>query len=188
MSGEKLFAEIEDAATREQVLARVFEFPPAPGRGSRGPGPTLVRDWRADAGCRDSDPDLFFPEFNDYRAARAICRRCPVADECLADAMADTYAGGHGMRGGLTPPERRARMSRADAWERAQNDPRTRGGRVCAGCGAEFEPGNWSVVQRYCTARCRESHRDRRYYAKRRERILEQKKAKGRARAAQNQT
>lgn len=45
-----------------------------------------------------------------YGDARRICAGCPVATECLADAMADEAGSGHtgrfGIRAGLTPEER----------------------------------------------------------------------------------
>ncbi len=44
-----------------------------------------------------------------YRAQiRMFCRRCPVVDECLADALASNakYYDILGVRGGLTPRER----------------------------------------------------------------------------------
>lgn len=50
-------------------------------------------DWREQAECRDDPtPDRWFvPPGDRYgiAAAKAICRRCPVAPECLAEAMAD---------------------------------------------------------------------------------------------------
>lgn len=54
------------------------------------------------------DPELFFPAPGQRgKAARAkrVCARCPVRAACLADALAthDEY----GIRGGLTPNERR---------------------------------------------------------------------------------
>ncbi|MEU6261846.1 WhiB family transcriptional regulator [Saccharopolyspora shandongensis] len=71
-----------------------------------------AQDWRDDAPCRDEDPDLFAPATYhglgalQAKEAKAICADCPVAAECLADAIAqvdDTT-----VRGGMTPEERRA--------------------------------------------------------------------------------
>ena len=44
---------------------------------------------RIHGACVGEDPRLFFPSRNDKvrPAARVICRKCPVADECLAWAM-----------------------------------------------------------------------------------------------------
>lgn len=63
--------------------------------------------WLDDAACRGMDPDLFFPdERNTVPPAAALaCSRCAVDDECLADAFATGER--HGIRGGMTGPERR---------------------------------------------------------------------------------
>jgi len=50
-------------------------------------------DWRHEAACRDEDPELFFPIGNTGPAlvqieeAKAVCRRCPVVDDCLRWAL-----------------------------------------------------------------------------------------------------
>jgi hypothetical protein len=66
-------------------------------------------DWRHHAACADVyvDPELFFatgPKADD-QAAKAICRSCPVREQCLEwalDALPD------GVAGGCTEDERRA--------------------------------------------------------------------------------
>ncbi|MFE5329423.1 WhiB family transcriptional regulator [Embleya sp. NPDC056575] len=75
--------------------------------------------WQIDAACRGSDPELFVDDVAygsgnvaypaDVRPARvrqalAICARCPVRRECLADARAadDRWT----IRGGETVAER----------------------------------------------------------------------------------
>ena len=71
--------------------------------------------WWADAACAGADPDLFHPEGGGqgqadvWDAGRQICRRCPVARDCLLHAI----DGGEprGMWGGLTRSERRALTS-----------------------------------------------------------------------------
>ncbi|MBR2673033.1 MAG: WhiB family transcriptional regulator [Aeriscardovia sp.] len=69
-------------------------------------------DWRAQAACRDKDPELFFPVGNTGAAlkqieeAKAVCRTCPVIDQCLKWAL-DTNQDS-GIWGGLTEDERRA--------------------------------------------------------------------------------
>jgi WhiB family redox-sensing transcriptional regulator len=67
-------------------------------------------DWRDHAACRDADPELFFPD-GDVRSARAqakaaklICRRCPVSATCLSWALASGLEAG--IWGGLTEDER----------------------------------------------------------------------------------
>lgn len=66
--------------------------------------------WQERALCRQVDPDLFTPADADantaYRRARLICRRCPVAAECLSWAMDNHERSG--MWGGMTPHERTA--------------------------------------------------------------------------------
>jgi WhiB family transcriptional regulator, redox-sensing transcriptional regulator len=61
--------------------------------------------WLSRAACIGEDPELFFPERGEYlksAAAKAVCARCPVTQECLAGAPSE-----FGIRGGLTPTERR---------------------------------------------------------------------------------
>ena len=75
--------------------------------------------WRAFAACEGMDPDLFFPVTEDEEAApKAVCQRCPVAEECLAYAM--TKGEKWGIWGGLTPKERsQLRRQQAVAWRKA---------------------------------------------------------------------
>lgn len=83
-------------------------------------------DWRNEAACLDRPADktaeqwanVFYPRLRTvtrrkinvtdaYAQALAVCRRCPVADACLADAMATEGRWERsGMRGGLDPDER----------------------------------------------------------------------------------
>jgi WhiB family redox-sensing transcriptional regulator len=50
-------------------------------------------DWRHRAACRDEDPELFFPigtsgpALLQVEQAKAVCRRCTVADDCLQWAL-----------------------------------------------------------------------------------------------------
>jgi WhiB family redox-sensing transcriptional regulator len=68
-------------------------------------------DWRDDAACRDADPELFFPDCGirsartQVKAAKLICRGCPVQMICLDWAMASGQESG--IWGGLTEEERR---------------------------------------------------------------------------------
>ncbi len=65
--------------------------------------------WQDLAACRDEDPELFFPKGSEgpwilaIEQAKAVCRPCPVAAECLRFAL-DTHS--DGIFGGLTQPER----------------------------------------------------------------------------------
>ncbi|MDT0270613.1 WhiB family transcriptional regulator [Streptomyces sp. DSM 44915] len=69
--------------------------------------------WQDRAVCRALPPAVFDPPVGDWdavRAAKGLCRVCPVAVTCLREAMAEE--GGMGaqhratIRGGYTPEER----------------------------------------------------------------------------------
>ena len=67
--------------------------------------------WRDRAGCRDSDPDLFFPvgstgaAVEEIRAAKAVCGKCAVREQCLAFALETNQEAG--IWGGTSEEERR---------------------------------------------------------------------------------
>lgn len=81
---------------------------------------TERRDWRHHAACAapDQQLDLWFPTKANrgrkggddpayqaaVRRAKAVCVRCPVADDCLAYAQANRIE--HGIWGGFTTAER----------------------------------------------------------------------------------
>lgn len=63
--------------------------------------------WHAEAACRGSDPALFYPSRGDATALpKAICRLCPVKQECLDWAIENHEM--HGVWGGKSERERRA--------------------------------------------------------------------------------
>jgi len=68
-------------------------------------------DWRDEAACRDEDAELFFPigttgvALEQVAAAKRICARCPVQEDCLEFALASNQEAG--IWGGLTEDERR---------------------------------------------------------------------------------
>jgi WhiB family redox-sensing transcriptional regulator len=63
--------------------------------------------WRQDAACRGGDLDLFFPDAGEWsHAATAICRTCPVIDECRAYARAHPSL--HGIWAGQGERERQS--------------------------------------------------------------------------------
>lgn len=65
-------------------------------------------NWAENAGCREADPDVWFPAQGDYelsRAPRAICNACPIKQRCLEHALAFEE---YGIWGGLSWDERRA--------------------------------------------------------------------------------
>src|SRR4029079_15282896 len=57
-------------------------------------------DWRDEAACRDTDPDLFFPvgstgpAVEQIAAAKLVCRRCDVQGACLEFALATNHEDG----------------------------------------------------------------------------------------------
>lgn len=69
--------------------------------------------WRSDALCRGVETDLFFPAgelgeepVQQAEAAKAVCMRCPVRQECLEYALATDQP--FGVWGGTTEAERRS--------------------------------------------------------------------------------
>lgn len=65
------------------------------------------KSWRSQALCRDMDTDLFFPERGEgILEAFMVCQGCAVRHECLESALA-SGKDSEGVRGGLTPHERR---------------------------------------------------------------------------------
>src|SRR5690606_17070380 len=95
-------------------------IPPPPGGGlmppRRAPGSAWgldtepADDWRDLAACRDEDPELFFPigtsgpALLQVEQAKAVCRRCSVIDQCLAEALQRREM--YGIWGGTTEAER----------------------------------------------------------------------------------
>jgi WhiB family transcriptional regulator, redox-sensing transcriptional regulator len=73
--------------------------------------------WVVNARCRSSDPDDLFVRGAAQRQAAVICRHCPVAIECLADALDNEIE--FGVWGGMTERQRRALLKRhpeVDSW------------------------------------------------------------------------
>jgi WhiB family redox-sensing transcriptional regulator len=76
-------------------------------------------NWRDEALCAQVDAAIFFPEVGaNATPARRVCAVCPVRAACLADALAHrdlTY----GVRGGMTPAERRNHAHTLDTQARS---------------------------------------------------------------------
>lgn len=69
------------------------------------------QDWREEALCTQTDPEIFFPEPGaNATPARRICRACPVCTECLTEALNHRDVA-FGVRGGLTPTQRRVLLN-----------------------------------------------------------------------------
>lgn len=121
-------------------------------------GPDRPDDWRDRAECKDDPtPDLWFVPPGDRHgiaAAKAICRRCPVAAECLAEAMADPSI--VGVWGGTSEVERaklRAAMPRQPKDIRhgtpgGHRTHRSRGEESCGPCTAAAKAQNARDNQR----------------------------------------
>ncbi|MBA3719739.1 MAG: WhiB family transcriptional regulator [Nocardioidaceae bacterium] len=82
---------------------------------SRLPMPLMdVYEWQYDGACRSADPTLFFsPEaergprrYARESAAKQLCARCPVIEQCLRHALKVKEP--YGVWGGLTTSERAA--------------------------------------------------------------------------------
>lgn len=71
--------------------------------------------WMRHGVCSQTDPETFFapPDGNVrwWDAAVAVCRGCPVRDECLAYAIENDIA--YGVWGGSTEAERRPLLQEA---------------------------------------------------------------------------
>jgi WhiB family redox-sensing transcriptional regulator len=68
----------------------------------------LRADWAPLGRCLRSDPDALFVRGAAQQGAKAICQRCPVIAECLADALDNRME--FGVWGGMTERERRAML------------------------------------------------------------------------------
>jgi len=75
------------------------------------PTPADPSGWRENAACRAQDPGLFFPDgmagptLGQVRAAKLVCRACPVRIQCLDFATRTGVVSG--IWGGTTEQERR---------------------------------------------------------------------------------
>lgn len=63
--------------------------------------------WVGYAACVDVPTHLFYPDkHHKAEAAKAVCARCPVREQCLNEAMSRRDP--HGVWGGLSPEERKS--------------------------------------------------------------------------------
>lgn len=91
-------------------------------------------NWRVRAACASKDPDSFFPVGHSGPAlrqvdeAKAVCARCTVVAECLAEAFSHSFP--EGVWGGLRFPDEDPRLRTAPApkVEPAQHDQWKQGG------------------------------------------------------------
>ncbi|NCD15855.1 MAG: WhiB family transcriptional regulator [Actinobacteria bacterium] len=80
---------------------------------TRLPGPVMdLWEWQYQGLCRDADPEIFFHPEGERggtrrrrdEAAKAICARCPVIEQCREHALAVQEP--YGVWGGLSEDER----------------------------------------------------------------------------------
>jgi len=82
-----------------------------------------ANDWRCQAACRDTDPDLFFPVGNtgsaleQIESAKVVCQACVSQADCLEFAL--TTNQDSGIWGGTSEEERR-QMRRLRAAEQRE--------------------------------------------------------------------
>lgn len=80
-------------------------------------------EWWEKAACLDEDPELFFPvgvtgpAVQQQADAKAVCRRCPVAGECLEWALQTGQ--NYGIWGATDEEERRRLTIRRQRKRRA---------------------------------------------------------------------
>jgi Transcription factor WhiB len=82
-----------------------------PGAPAANLTPAEGRGWLDLAACRDSDPELFFPERGEQakaQAAKQVCAACQVQPQCrdLAVRAASSREEDHGIFAGTTPHQR----------------------------------------------------------------------------------
>lgn len=86
--------------------------------------------WRDQAACRNADAELFFPAghtdaaIDRIRAAKAVCRTCPVQKPCLQFALDTNQEAG--VWGGKDEDERRRLRKEWRARRRPQLTPAAR--------------------------------------------------------------
>ena len=79
-------------------------------------------DWRDNAACRDTDPDLFFPvgttgpAIEQIANAKAVCQACDAQSACLEYALVTNQDSG--IWGGTSEEERRILRRRYVASQR----------------------------------------------------------------------
>lgn len=90
------------------------------------------------AACLGMDPELFYPEQDDFEgrdAALAVCHSCPIEAQCLAENLTSKW----GVVGGTTADERK----------RMREGPKERN---CTFCG---EPFISTRGRKLCSESCR---------------------------------
>lgn len=104
-------------------------------------------DWRRHAACFGRDPRTFF-EADLAPVARRICSACPVRDDCLDEAIAESS---EGFWGGMTDAERATETERRqrDAARPKRRPPRPAGHHYDLLAQLLDHPGRWALLDRY---------------------------------------
>ena len=147
---------------RSADLTAAPNRPPLTDNGRPNVGPASA-DWRTRAACKGVDINVFFPPEDEEEGGYSdvaidLCKRCPVRDECLLNALSGadgTNKLSFGYWGGTTPEERMAMI------EALPQPPRP-----CEICGADMPEGR-SVTAIYCSAACKRRARQVRAQARR---------------------
>lgn len=70
-------------------------------------------EWQRDGLCNQTDPEAFFPEYErDGKAAKAVCKECPVKQKCFDYAVSNQET--FGIWGGVDFTIRRTEKERLD--------------------------------------------------------------------------
>ncbi len=65
--------------------------------------------WMDDAACKGMDTNIFYPGLGEVKAAKAICRTCPVSSDCFAWSM--EIEDEHAILGGVTVHTRKRMLT-----------------------------------------------------------------------------
>lgn len=91
-------------------IIRIMPGDPGIGPDVNAQGPA----WQDLALCAETDPEIFYPEKGGgTRAAKQVCRACPVRTPCLEFALEHDER--WGVYGGLSPNQRKGLKRRARA-------------------------------------------------------------------------
>ncbi|MCX5119238.1 WhiB family transcriptional regulator [Micromonospora sp. NBC_00362] len=117
----------------------------------------LDANWRLRGLCLALDPDFMYPDDRDHSgqaAAKNVCGGCDVVKQCLKNAIdTDDW---HGIRGGMTPKERRAHAAgdQGKPCDRCKTKftPRIARQRFCPDCARANDGQHYSAERRECRA------------------------------------
>lgn len=96
------------AAGAHNRLAVSATTTPSPAAPAPRPSGGWVSNWSAQGNCATANPDELFAHGAAQNRAKAVCVRCPVRMECLAEALDNREEDEFGVWGGMSARERRA--------------------------------------------------------------------------------